>query len=175
MSVWDLTPGNEWSVHACFPIQIEVGGHNLVRSQQSKPDEKATNGEQTLPISVAAKLAYDEKRLATGAADAPAGTPLAIRYYDQAEAVIKVNETGRSPRLSDDRRVIVLERGQQRPLAYCPDGPLSREQFDLIDAVGDSFNVDGLLPKQPVAEGQSWANDAAVMGPLLNARHRRGL
>jgi hypothetical protein len=37
----------------------------------------------------------------------------------------------------------------------------------LIDAAGDSYGVDRLLPAKPVTEGQSWANDAAVMGPLL--------
>ena len=52
-------------------------------------------------------------------------------------------------------------------MAYCPDGPLSREQLDLVDVVGDSICINRLLPKQPVAEGESWANDATVMGPLL--------
>ena len=52
-------------------------------------------------------------------------------------------------------------------MLYCPDGPLDREQLDLIDVVGDSFSADRLLPAKPVAEGDSWANDAAVMGPLL--------
>lgn len=163
----DLSSSKEPGQLAHVSIQIDVGGHNLVRPQQSPPDMKAATAEQSLPISVAAKLAYDEKRLATGTANASPGAPLAVRYYDQAEAVIKVNETGRSPQLSDDRRLIVLEHSQQRPLAFCPDGPLSREQFDLIDAVGDSFHVEELLPKQPVAEGESWTNEAAVIGPLL--------
>ena len=52
-------------------------------------------------------------------------------------------------------------------MAFCPDGPLSREQLDLIDVVGDSYSINRLLPKQPVADGESWANDASVMGPLL--------
>ena len=130
-------------------------------------DDKAAANEQKQPISVAAKLAYDEKRLAAATADTTAGTPLAVRYYDQAEAVIKVNETGRTPKLADDKRTIIVEQGQQRPMAYCPDGPLSREQLDLVDVVGDSICINRLLPKQPVAEGESWANDATVMGPLL--------
>ena len=165
----DLTPGNDPGQLTHVSIQLEAGGHNLVRSPQSQEqqDGKAASGEQTQPISVAAKLAYDEKRLATPTADSSAGTPLAVRYYDQAEAVIKVNETGRTPKLTDDKRTIIVEQGQQRPMAYCPDGPLSREQLDLVDVVGDSICINRLLPKQPVAEGESWANDATVMGPLL--------
>ncbi len=118
-------------------------------------------------MSVAAKLSYDEKRLNSAAQNTSPGTPLAVRYYDAAEAVIKVGETGRSPRLSDDKRLIVLELGKQRPVSFCPDGPLTRAQLDLIDVVGDSYSINRLLPKHPVAEGESWANDASVMGPLL--------
>src|SRR3954463_4097685 len=161
----DLTPGNESGRLTHVSIELEAGGHNLVRSQQQ--DEKTPAAEQKQPISVAAKLAFDEKRLIPATADIAAGTPLAIRYYDQAEAVIKVNETGRTPKLADGMRTIIIEQGQQRPMAYCPDGPLSREQLDLVDVVGDSICINRLLPKRAVAEGESWANDAAVMGPLL--------
>jgi hypothetical protein len=159
----DLSCNNESGQMVHVSIQLDAGGHNLVRPQQ---DGKPAGDEQTQPISVAAKLAFDEKRVAA-AADAATGTPLAVRYYDQAEAVIKVNETGKTPRLTGDRKLIVLEQAQQRPMAFCPDGPLSREQLDLVDVVGDSYCINRLLPKQAVASGESWANDASVMGPLL--------
>jgi hypothetical protein len=162
----DLTPTDEPGQLTHVSIQLEAGGHNLIRSQQQQ-EEKAGPTEQKQPISVAAKLAYDEKQLTTVTADTSAGTPLAVRYYDQAEAVIKVNETGRTPKLADDKRTIIVEQGTQRPMAYCPDGPLSRDQLDLVDVVGDSICINGLLPKRPVAEGETWTNDAAVMGPLL--------
>ncbi len=163
----DLTAAPAAGQMSHVSIQLEAGGHNLVRSQQhserASKDETAT--EQKQAISVVAKLTYDEKRLAD---DAPAANaPLAVRYYEEAEAVIKVNETGRTPKLADDKRTIIVEQGQQRPVAYCPDGPLSREQLDLIDVVGNSASVDRLLPTQPVAEGDSWANDASVMSALL--------
>ncbi len=160
----ELNSSNKSAQFTHVSILLDAGGHNLVRSEG---DGKTASAEQTLPISVAAKLTYDEKRLVAGGPGATLGTRLAIRYYDQAEAVIKVSETGRSPHLADDNRLIVLEQGPQRPIAYCPNGPLSREQFDLIDAVGDSYCIDRLLPKQPVADGESWANDASVIGPLL--------
>jgi hypothetical protein len=162
----DLTPGNEPGQLTHVSIQLEAGGHNLVRSQQQQ-DDKTPPTEQKQAISVAAKLAFDEKRLVPNTADTTPGTPLAVRYYDQAEAVIKVNETGRTPKLADDKRTIIIEQGQQRPMAYCPEGPLSREQLDLVDVVGDSICINRLLPKQPVAEGESWANDATAVGPLL--------
>ena len=70
----DLAPGNESGKLTHVSIQLEAGGNNLVRSQQqqSQPQqmEKADAAEQKQPISVAAKLAYDEKRLTTATADA---------------------------------------------------------------------------------------------------------
>ncbi len=159
----DLSPQNKANSLSHVTIQLDVGGHNLIRAES---DAKEKAEEQKLPSSVAAKLAYDELRL-TDAASPEAGTALAVRYYDTAEAVIKVDNSGRTPKLPDDRRLVVLAQSAERPMLYCLNAPLEREQLDLIDVGGDSFNADRLLPAKPVAEGDSWANDAAVMGPLL--------
>lgn len=160
----DLSPQCNANSLTRVTIQLEAGGHNLVRTES---DNKDKGTEQKLPISVAAKLAFDERRLTDIAANSELGTALAVRYYDTAEAVLKVDDSGRTPQLPDDHRLIVLEQSDQRPALFCPEAPLSREQLDLLDVVGDSFNADRLLPAKPVAEGDSWANDAAVMGPLL--------
>ena len=56
---------------------------------------------------------------------------------------------------------------EDRPALYCPNGPLTREQLDLIDVVGNSLLIDRLLPGDLVANGESWAHDASVIGPLL--------
>jgi len=171
----DLAPRYEANSLTRVTIQLDAGGHSLVRASntgranEDKGSTKAKDqpAEQKLPLSVVAKLAYDERRLANPSTTADAGKPLAIRYYDSAEAVIKVDSGGRAPKLADDHRLIVLEQSDRRPALYCPDTPLSREALDLIDVVGNSFCADRLLPTKPVAEGDSWANDATVMGPLL--------
>jgi hypothetical protein len=159
----DLTPRYQENGLMHVSIQLDVGGHDLVRATS---DDKDAPTEKKLPSSVAAKLSYDELRLADVTATTN-GTPLAIRYYDSAEAVIKVDSSGRAPKLADDRRLIVLAHADQRPALYCPDAPLDRKQLDLIDVVGDSYSVDRLLPSKQIAEGATWNNDASVMGPLL--------
>lgn len=159
----DLTPQYPTKALSHVSIQLDVGGHDLVRA---KSDDKDASTNKQLPSSVAAKLSYDELRI-SDINSSHASTPLAVRYYDTAEAVIKVDNTGRTPKLPDDRRLIVLQQGEQRPVLYCPDAMLDREQLDLIDVVGDSFAADLLLPTKPISEGDSWANDATVMGPLL--------
>jgi hypothetical protein len=145
-------------------IQLEAGGNNLVRSDTEDTKVSAT-AEQKVPISVSGNLSYEERRLASAAVDQ--GAPLAVRFYEKAEAVLKVDESGRTPRLADSHRLIVLQQADRRPVLFCPDGPLSREELDLIDVVGDSFAMERLLPGAPVGDGDTWANDASVMGPFL--------
>jgi hypothetical protein len=145
-------------------IQIEAGGHNLIRTQAGDEDGQT---EQKLPMSVSAKLQYEERRLTAFTTGMKDGVPLAVRYYNHADAVIKVDNGGRTPKLDDDRRLVIAESSVDRPILYCPDGPLTRQQLDLIDVVGDSLSLDRLLPAHPVTEGQAWSNDAATMGPLL--------
>ena len=58
-------------------------------------------------MSVDAKLVYDEHRVAP-----IAGTRSrhpAIRYYKEASAVIKVDDDGATPKLADERRLIVAQ------------------------------------------------------------------
>ncbi|MEX0612970.1 MAG: hypothetical protein WD738_21470 [Pirellulales bacterium] len=146
-------------------IELEAGGHNLVRVDA---DGKTPAAEQKLQMSVSARLKYEELRLAPSASDAKNNRPvLAVRYYDKAEAVLKVDETGRSPRLAEDRRLIAVESDHGRTMLYSPDGPLPREQLDLIDVVGNSFFAEQLLPTQPVANGDSWSHDSTVMASFL--------
>jgi hypothetical protein len=145
-------------------IDLSAGGHALV---QGRDADQTDSQERQLPMSVAARIEYLERRLALPATANSQGTILAARYYDRAEATLKVDDSGRKPRLSDERRFIVLESTNERPILYCPDGPLTREQLDLIDIVGNSYFLEHLLPSQPVALGESWTLEASAIGPLL--------
>lgn len=162
----DLTPDYKTTLLTHVTIEVDAGGHSLIREPGSDAKDTAKAEPRKIPCSVSAKLAYDELRLADSEKPEP-GTPLALRYYDDAEAVLKVGQSGNSPKLPDDRRLIVLEQADQRPLLRCATMPLDREQLDLIDVVGDSFSADRLLPAKAVAEGESWKNDASVMSALL--------
>jgi hypothetical protein len=146
-------------------IQLEAGGHTLVRAEAD--NGRATGPQQRLPMSVSAKLQYFERRLADTDTSQNPGSKLALRYYEAAEATIKVDQGGIAPRLPNDRRLVVVEAGLPRPSLYSPYGPLSREQLDLIDTVGNSCVIDELLPGKPVAEGESWQAEAAVIAALV--------
>ena len=157
----DLTPRLAVGDTAKVSIRLEAGGHTLVRTEA---EGKGASADQKLPMSVSAELDYVEQRRAK---DAKSASPLAVRYYDQAEAVLKVDNSGLTPRLAENRRLIAVERDDSRARLYSPDGPLSREQLDLIDVIGNSFYVDQLLPTRPVANGDTWEHDSSMMGPFL--------
>jgi hypothetical protein len=165
----DLSPKSPADEATKVTIQLDAGGHSLVRAavDQQKAAAKDAAPEQRLPISVSAKFAYEEHRLATATKGVVEGTPLAVRYYDEAAATIKVENRGHAPELPENRRLIVLAQAADRATLYCPDGPLTRDQLDLIDVVGNTTVLDQLLPTTPVAEGSTWSNDSSVMGPLL--------
>jgi hypothetical protein len=119
-------------------------------------------------MSVSAKLLYDERRLDDHGPNTPGKRRLAaVRYYEKAGATIKVDQSGVEPKLPDERRLIVVEQADPRPVLSSPAGPLERDHLDLIDVLGNSYVVDQLLPTEPVADGDTWNSDAPVMGALL--------
>lgn len=137
-------------------VSLQVGGDlKLVN------DGKATS----LPMSVVARLKYDELLRGLDKQGQPSRS---VRYYDDAQAVIKVDKGGQRPALEADHRLIMADKSPQTsPLLYCPSSALSREELDLIDVPGGSLLVDELLPNEPVAFGDSWKLDDQVLANLL--------
>jgi hypothetical protein len=156
----DLSPQVGPNDLAEVTLEMEVGGTMRV------PKDRGNSPEiNDLPMSVAAKLVYEEHRIA------PADGKLAnraVRWYKDAGATIKVDADGKMPKLSDDRRLVVVDNPGARLVIASPHGLLEREELDLLDAVGDSLAVDGLLPTEPVANGATWTADPAVMASLLS-------
>jgi hypothetical protein len=158
----DLSPNRANDCATRVSVKLTAGGHTLIRGEI---DAKQPAADEKLPMSVAATLEYDERRLAP-LADKNRSLA-AVRYYHKAEAVLKAGESGRTPQLAEDRRLIALETGDDRAILYAPAGPLVREQLDLIDVVGNSFFADQLLPAKRVANGDTWGHDASFMRAFL--------
>jgi hypothetical protein len=161
----DLSPRIEPDAVTRVSVELEAGGSTIVRMENAQTG--TTDKEQRLPMSVSARLNYSERQLSADRHLINGSNAIAIRHYDVAEAVIKVDQSGVDPRLPDDRRLIVLENAGARPGMYCPHGPLSREQLDLIDTVGNSCVIDELLPEKPVSDGEAWSSGPTVMAALL--------
>ena len=107
-----------------------------------------------LPMSVEAKLAYEEKL--TNVASGPKTASRSFRYYRQAEAAIKIDKGGQKPVLGEACRLIGAQTKDGVNTLYCPTSPLKREELDLIDVPANTLAIDQLMPVERVAVGATW-------------------
>jgi hypothetical protein len=137
-------------------VTLEVGGDVLEVVQKKVHREK---------MSVVCKLDYDEKTL-----ELPVGSPYqarSIRYYDMAEATVKVGRQGLKPVLRAQRRLIGASIDVPRAVLFSPRGTLSRDELELIDVQGNSLLLDQFLPEGPVAVGDKWKHSGDLIAALL--------
>jgi hypothetical protein len=134
--------------------QLEVGGNlKVVADGKVKP----------LPMSVVAQLAYDEL-IFTAEADHVSS----LRYYDRAEATIKIEQGGAKPTLRDERRLIGADWGTAGVTLFSPQGPLKRDELDLLALPANSLVIDALLPSEPVEVGKAWKHAEPLLAALLD-------
>ena len=134
---------------------LEVGGY-LKTEVDKKP--------QQIPMSVVAEFSYDEHRIDDGSS---ADHRLAVRYYDDASATLKVADKVTKPQLRDDRRLIAITAGKDSVNISSPRGPLSREELDLIDIPGNTLVLDELLPSEAIPKGHKWKPSADALARML--------
>lgn len=118
-----------------------------------------------LPLAVNAKLVYDEKLL-VGAPNSLASLR-ALRHYDHARADINIEKGSVHPELRAERRLIGATVSKSGATLFSPDGPLLREELDLIDMQGNSLALESLLPTEAVSQGQRWPLKSEALGLLL--------
>ena len=153
----ELAPGATSRV----TVQLEVGGELLV------PTEK--EGTKKLPMKVAGGFEYSEQFTAW-AADADA-VVRSIRDYKTATARIDVESRTSERILPSDRRLLLAEARAGQSVITGAETRLTREQYDLVNIIGNTLAIDRLLPQREVAEGESWQHDATTIGPLLCMDH----
>lgn len=136
---------------------LEVAGKLKVIGDSDKTE--------TLQLNVLANLKYDERSLEVPLS--PAATRRAVRYYDQAAASIKIEETATQPTLRSERRLIAVEADPTKATLFSPRGPLTADELDLIDLQANTLLLDRLLPPRPVAVGDSWDHSKELMALLL--------
>lgn len=113
---------------------------------------------ESLPLSAKARHQFVERAEVA----AENGVGQAVRHYAEAasETVIGVDRTRRT--LGADRRLIVAQRAADGTLHYSPDGPLTRDELDLVAEHFDTLCLPGLLPNKEVKPGDTWPIDAGA-------------
>src|SRR5262249_42872739 len=106
----------------------------------------------------------DEQRLDDG--DSPSHR-MSVRYYDDAQAVIKIASKVTKPQLRDARKVITAVANQQNSYLSAPSGPLTRDELELIDVPANTLTLDQLLPQSDVEVGHRWKPSDDVLAKFL--------
>ncbi len=117
---------------------------------------------ETLPLNVVADLLYDEKCLPTKL------SLRTIRHYHAAKADIEVGQAKVEPSLQREHRNIVFDQSGDDLALYSPQGPMTRDELDLIDVQANSALVHQLLPKSSKATGESWNATPESLAAILN-------
>lgn len=139
-------------------VEMEVGGDlKVVAEGKVKP----------LKMSVKGKLAYEEKLLDASTADDDGIRLRSARHYDLADAEIKIEDGDGKPKLREERRLIVVDATPEQTVLFSPQGPLTREELDLVDVPGNSLWIEKLLPSKPVSIGDPWKYNDSLMASLL--------
>ena len=131
---------------------LKVDGKLQIKSADDKIYEP--------PVQVTSKLYYDEKTL--NPVNDSQGNKRAVRYYYLAEAEIGIDQKTTSPSLSPERRTMVHILGEQRAF-FADQGPLTRDELDLVDIPGDTLSLEELLPVGKVHIGQKWSQNGYVL------------
>jgi hypothetical protein len=125
----------------------------------------------SIPMSVVCKRQYHEKTLELPG-DPRAGAPTerwrGVRWYEEAEATMKLRDTSHRAVLTPPRRLIAVEIAPPVVTRFCPAGPLTLDDLELVQTVGDSLPLDALLPAEPVQVGQKWKPADDLLAVLLD-------
>ncbi|MGL6097695.1 MAG: hypothetical protein ACRC7O_18085, partial [Fimbriiglobus sp.] len=130
----------------CFRIEIGLTVDGAMKVERDGKRE-------SLPLKAKAGHTFFEVVEAAGV-KGEAG--MTVRHYLVAasEADLGVERTKRE--LSADRRLIVAKRTADGTAHFSPNGPLGRDELDLVAEHFDTLCVPGLLPGSAVKVGDTW-------------------
>ncbi|MGL4420462.1 MAG: hypothetical protein ACRCZF_07350, partial [Gemmataceae bacterium] len=120
---------------------------------------------ESLPLTARARHTFIERVEATAAT----GAGKTLRLYSAAASESRVAGDRTSRELAPTRRRLVAQRAAEGTLHFCPEGPLSRDELDLVAEHFDTLGISGLLPGKSVAPGDTWkiADDIAQAACLF--------
>lgn len=138
-------------------VTVEAGGDIVYYDSAEDPK---------YPFSTTAELNYTEQIIRWSAnSKQPARS---IRKYQQATVKIQKDDGGVQRDLPEAKRSILVELRDGQAAFAGAESPLTRDQYDLVNAVGNTLAINRLLPGRELAESESWDHDAETIGALLD-------
>jgi hypothetical protein len=141
-------------------VLMEVGGEFK---------EQADSRGRGTAMKGTANLDYHEMTL-----DADPNRLRSVRYYETAKSAVRFKDGSHTPSLSESRRLVGVAVDPPSSSLFSLREPLSRDELEVIDILGNSLLLDRLLPEEPVAIGATWkptGKTAAALLGLDSAKH----
>src|SRR6185436_19285387 len=151
----DLTSGVKPGQSQTVRTAVEVKGDMKLNS-----DGKQVT---TVPMLAKADVQYTERFLAIKAD----GTVKSARQYGVAETTFQIKNTEMKQSLRDERRLFVVQYKGDDTNLFSPQGPLTREELELVDAPGSSTILATILPNKKTAIGGEWKLSNVTLARLL--------
>ncbi|HEY2415699.1 MAG TPA: hypothetical protein VGI40_25900 [Pirellulaceae bacterium] len=118
-----------------------------------------------VPLKATGELYYFERLLPA----AKKGGPTRIlRDYQSAHAKIRLHESDISNELRPERKLVGIQLDGDKSTFFSPNGPLTREELELVSVPGGGIVPDSLLPERAVKIGDKWPLSDATVARLLD-------
>lgn len=128
-----------------------------VNPKTAKPDKEQP---ESLKVQVTTKLVVQDRWQLAESADGPAaGVLQAHRVVETAEANVGGQVRGSASRLRKERRRFLADIQNEQVRNGSLDGPITRPELEALTAPGDGITLWTLLPKDPVAVGDTYKMD----------------
>ena len=136
-------------------VNVQVTGVIKVRSSRV--------GIVQQPVAVSGQLQYEQWL------SHPQSTELirSIRYYHKVATQIKIAQNTILGSLRNDRRLVIDQLQLDEHRLYCPQGPLTRDELDMLNVQLSPTTLRRLLPTDPLAVGATWKLTFATLAPIL--------
>ena len=130
---------------------------------------QATNKDTSQRFTAQGRFAFEEKSLDVDA-EATGVAQKSLRFYTQSSVESVIEKTRIVRGLREPVRIMVCEVREGRPFVFSPAGPLTVEEYELVeaDAAFDSLVLGGLLPPEAIAVGDHWKPNDADVCALFN-------
>jgi hypothetical protein len=128
---------------ARYSVELDLAGKMIITQENTK---------ESVKLEAKARHVFSERTLTT-----TDGLPAkSARHYEDAvaSAVVDVERVNRA--LPDDRRLVVAVRSSEGPHCFCPAGPLTRDELDLVTEHFNPQCLAGLLPGKAVSVNDTW-------------------
>jgi hypothetical protein len=138
--------------------RVELAGQLLPPPEKGKP-------RPPLAFKGISAIDYDERVLS-----AQGNQPVekTIRLYRRMDFERKIGEQVQKPTMREEvRRQVVMRRGKAK-VPFCPEGPLTWSEIDLVRTDVFTPALAGLLPDGPVREGDRWTASTPAIQELTD-------